>query len=553
RMDAVLRPKVDAAWYLHELTREMDLSAFVLFSSAAGVMGTPGQGNYAAANAYLDALAAHRRATGLPAQSLAWGLWDQASDMTGTMDDGDRSRLARGGVQPLSVEEGLELFDTAGRLDHAVLVPIRLELMGLSAADLPDLMRGLVPAARRRSTARADASSLRRRLARLTPEEQEQEIRELVLGNAARVLGHSDAAAIDPDRLFLESGFDSLSATQLRAAINAATGLRLPPMVVFDSKTPAHLAEQVRAALTADPRPEDIGSATATDAAPSGGDAGAETLTALWRAGVMAGEVPKTFAMLRAVAELRPGFVSAAELERPPEPVTLTEGEHGPRLICVSTPMVAGGAHQHARLAAPFRGIRNVSALPLPGFGRGERLPVTADAAVEAVAEGVLRAADGEPFVLVGYSSGGVLGYAVAHFLEESKRIQPAGVVVLDSYAVTDHGMPAGFEYMTYRMLEMESTFGPYESAELTAMSRYFHFLPEFTRASIKAPVLFVGVEKPFMPQGARTTESDDFPRALPWDPAHTFTVAPGNHFTLVEKDAAETARIIDDWIRSTL
>ncbi|WP_206442389.1 type I polyketide synthase [Streptomyces boncukensis] len=568
RMDTVLRPKVDAAWQLHELTRDlgMDLSAFVLFSSAAGVMGTPGQGNYAAANACLDALAAHRQAQGLPAHSLAWGLWDQASDMTGTMGDEDRSRLARGGVRPLSPGEGLELFDAALGLGRAALVPIRLALRGQSASDpdVPELLYDLVAESSRRRAGSTgdDPRSLRRRLAGLPAEEREQEVRRLVLNAAAAVLGHRDAGAVDPDRGFLESGFDSLTATQLRTRINAATGLRLPPMVVFDCKTPAGLAQHVSTELAAAPAPDEAASPAASTAstapepgtgpgtgpgtAPAGD--GAETLTALWRAGVLTGDVPKTFAMLRAVADLRPQFTSPSELAALPEPAVLAQGDQGPRLVCVSTPMVAGGVHQHARLAAPFRGVRNVSALPLPGFGRDEKLPATAGAAVEALAEAALRAAEDEPFVLVGYSSGGVLGYATAHLLERTAPDRLAGVVLLDSYAVTDHGMPAGFEHMTYRMLEMESTFGPYDSAQLSAMSRYFHFLPEFTRESVGVPVLFVGAEKSFLPG-----ESADFPRALPWDPAHTFVAADANHFTLVEGDSEQTARIMDDWLRSAL
>ena len=128
RVDAVLRAKVDAAWNLHELTRDLNLSAFVMFSSMAGLVGSSGQANYAAANSFLDGLAAHRRAHGLPAISLAWGLWDQASAMTGGLDAADLARLARDGIVAMSSDEALELFDTAMIVDEPFLLPARIDL-----------------------------------------------------------------------------------------------------------------------------------------------------------------------------------------------------------------------------------------------------------------------------------------------------------------------------------------------------------------------------------------------------------------------------------------
>ncbi|MEV0324768.1 type I polyketide synthase [Streptomyces sp. NPDC050659] len=252
RLATVLAPKADAARHLHELTQDMPLTAFVLFSSASGVMGTPGQGNYAAANSYLDALATHRRAHGLPAQSLAWGLWDQATGMTDQLADADRARLAQGGVIPLGTEEGLALLDAAASYRHPVLVPIRLDLQALRAqADaLPPLFRTLVPAGRRSASgARPDAGSLHKRLAGLSEADQEREVRELVLGQAAALLGHSDSGAVDPDRGFLDSGFDSLTGMELRNWLGRATGLRLPTTLIFDYPNPrtltAYLLEQL--------------------------------------------------------------------------------------------------------------------------------------------------------------------------------------------------------------------------------------------------------------------------------------------------------------------
>ncbi|NSL42681.1 SDR family NAD(P)-dependent oxidoreductase, partial [Streptomyces sp. 8P21H-1] len=150
RLDRVLAPKARAALHLHELTRDMDLGAFVLFSSVAGVIGTPGQGNYAAANAFLDALAAHRRATGLPAQSLAWGLWTTDDGMAGDLTDGDRQRMDRAGLVGLSPEQGLRLLDAASALAAPALVPMNLDTRTLNAADVPPVLRGLARGSARR-------------------------------------------------------------------------------------------------------------------------------------------------------------------------------------------------------------------------------------------------------------------------------------------------------------------------------------------------------------------------------------------------------------------
>ncbi|MFC9948949.1 SDR family NAD(P)-dependent oxidoreductase, partial [Streptomyces pratensis] len=145
RLDTVLRPKLDAAWHLHELTRDRDLSLFVLFSSAAGVFGAPGQGSYAAANSFLDALAQHRRRAGLPAQSLAWGLWADRSEMTGALQGTDLARMGRSGVKAFSAERGLALFDAAVASSRSHVLPVRLDMAALRGQDVvAPLLRGLV-------------------------------------------------------------------------------------------------------------------------------------------------------------------------------------------------------------------------------------------------------------------------------------------------------------------------------------------------------------------------------------------------------------------------
>ncbi|MGW1819851.1 type I polyketide synthase, partial [Streptomyces sp. NPDC002125] len=237
RITTVFRPKVDAALHLHHLTAGQPLAAFVLFSSFAGLLGAPGQGSYAAANAFLDALAAHRRAQGLPAQSLAWGLWELSGGMAGELDTADRAKISRGGISPLTTDEGLALFGAAPSVDRALVVPTALDLPGLRAQGdaLPGLFRALVPMARRSAAAAgAGSDSLRRRLAGLSAEGRNELLLGLVQERAAVALGYSGAQAVEADRAFRDLGIDSLGALELRNSLGEETGLRLPATVIFD-------------------------------------------------------------------------------------------------------------------------------------------------------------------------------------------------------------------------------------------------------------------------------------------------------------------------------
>ncbi|HEY0448298.1 MAG TPA: SDR family NAD(P)-dependent oxidoreductase [Actinophytocola sp.] len=262
RLRTVLRPKADAAWHLHELTRDLDLADFVLFSATAGVIGSPGQAGYAAANTFLDGLARHRRMRGLPAVSLAWGLWARTSALTGHLDDAYVARARRSGVLALSTEDGLALFDAAlaARVDR--VVPVRLDTALLRHRDpgeIPPLLRALHrgPARRVVEAARAGgAPTLRDRLPGLPAAERTALLLDFICVNAAAVLGLNGAGPVDPDRAFRELGFDSLTAVDLRNRLNSATGLRLSATLVFDHPTPAHVAAHLAAELageTAEP------------------------------------------------------------------------------------------------------------------------------------------------------------------------------------------------------------------------------------------------------------------------------------------------------------
>ncbi|MEV7983484.1 type I polyketide synthase, partial [Streptomyces sp. NPDC086519] len=260
RLDAALRPKADAALLLDELTRDTGLAAFVLYSSAAGVLGNPGQANYAAANAFLDALAARRRAAGLPATSLAWGHWAAASELTAHLTVSElRQHSRRFGMAALDEETGLALFDAGLRSTVPALVAARLDLGRLRAepdgGPVAPLLRELVPPVRRRAAGRAAAAGgtdLVRRLAPLPPDERHETLLDLVRNRAAHVLGHTSADAVAAGRAFREAGFDSLTSVELRNRLAADTGLRLPATLLYDHPSPDVLTRHLLAELLAE-------------------------------------------------------------------------------------------------------------------------------------------------------------------------------------------------------------------------------------------------------------------------------------------------------------
>ncbi|MFG2098952.1 type I polyketide synthase, partial [Streptomyces sp. NPDC048612] len=246
RMDTVMRPKVDAAVHLHELTRDANLAQFVLFSSVAGVLGGPGQANYAAANAYLDALGLHRRALGLPATTVAWGLWEDGG-LTAHLGNTELRRIARNGVRALSAEQGAALFDAALAREGAAFVAARLDFGTLRrrSGPVPPLLRDLVrtPARRTAAGGAGPAEGVAGEwLAGLSTAEAERALLDLVRTHAATVLGHESVAEMPSDGVFKDLGFDSLTAVELRNRLNDRTGLRLAPTVIFDHPTVESLA-----------------------------------------------------------------------------------------------------------------------------------------------------------------------------------------------------------------------------------------------------------------------------------------------------------------------
>ncbi|MEV0297652.1 type I polyketide synthase [Nocardia sp. NPDC050710] len=536
QIDYSLGAKADSAWYLHELTREAELSAFVLISSVAGSILPAGQGGYAAANVFLDALATHRHTEGLPATSLAYGMWDIETGLSQWLSEADRQRMRRQGFSPLTADRALELFDAALTTERPVHVPVEIDLAVLRARDsVPPLLSDFAKkTGRRRSSKTQDVAALRRHLTQLSESEQEQWLRMHILENAARLLGHEGVDALDPERDFLESGFDSLAAMELRSTLNASTGLTLSTAAIFDHKTPMALARYLQKELN-------------TDSQEGNNQVGEDdSLYGMFRGAIENGQAREGFALLRAVAELREQFSSANELDRLPVPSRLAAGSVLPRIICINPPLATGGAHQYARVVSHLRTARDVVVLPLIGFGAGEPLPTTPTTALEGLARCVLEAAQGEPFVLLGHSSGGLLAYLVTEYLETTDRPVPAGLVMLDTYRVHDDGEWLLRE-MAEHMVSNEATFGRFDQARLTGMGRYVHLLREMVPGSVVTPTLFVQCAQSFL---GSSSDRVDW-QAQPWDSTQTVVSVQSDHFTMLEDGSVDVAEAIEGWLDS--
>ena len=528
-IDQVLRPKVDGALNLHELTRDLDLSAFVMFSSAAGIFGGPGQSGYAAANAMLDALAEQRHASGLPALSLAWGPWEQSGAITRELDDVDFLRMKRSGVLPLSNEEGLALFDAARAAGKPVMVPIRLDLatvrrVGDNDVPTPALLSGLVSRGRR--TVMADTGpSLADRLAGRSADQQELLLLDLLRTHVRTVLGHSPTHEVPADREFLELGFDSLTTVELRNKLAAATGLHLAPTVLFDHSTPMALAQRLRNELAARvPIP----------------DASVSVMGRLFRQAADTRRAGAFLELLTEMSQFRPAFHIGVESRR----VRLSEGSRGPTLICVPSMLAVSGPHQYARLAAPFRGERDVWALSLPGFSRDEQVPATQQAALEALASGLGEATRTEPFVLLGHSTGGILAHALAAHLE-AQGTGPAGVVLVDVLDLSEgDDRDAIAPALVSAILERDNAHVPVDDTRLTAMGAYLRLFQGWKPTFVDAPTLFLRASEPM------GQEADGGGWRTSWTLDHVGLDVPGNHFTMLEQHSENAAGLVEGWLR---
>ncbi|NED80446.1 SDR family NAD(P)-dependent oxidoreductase [Streptomyces sp. SID11233] len=560
QLDRVMRPKVDTALHLHELTAGLELSSFVLFSSVAALIGTPGQGNYAAANATLDALAAHRRALDLPATSLAWGPWADATGMGGTLNEAELALPARTGITALPTELGLRLFDRAQQTGATLLAPVLFDRSALRdqarSGLLPTLLRGLVRTPARRT--QAANGSLTQRLADVAEEDRSHLVLELVRTHAAAALGHTSAATVDPGRAFKDLGLDSLGAVELRTRLTQASGIRLPATLVFDHPTPQAVAEfllteaddTITTAGTFDEVPVSLAAAV-----PSGAESrsGLGTLGTLLRHAHTSGSIQHTVPLLIEAARFQSSFASAAELGdargyvvqlAARQAADSADDADGKRLkiVCVPSFVIGSGPHQFMRFAAHFEDRRDVYVCTLPGFRGGEPVPASWEAATEVLEQAIRQAVGEAPFVLVGHSVGGVVARSLAARFEASGD-SPVPVVMIDT-ATPDGEEETNqvFSMVMTEILSREDKAIVVDDANWLSMGTYMRLLAERPAARITSRSLLIRAGELLGDSG------QPWPA---WEIADDEVEVAADHFTLIESAVADTADVTEKWIKA--
>jgi polyketide synthase 7 len=528
RLREALREQVLGALHLDEITRAMELRAFVLFCSLTDFAISGQLGAHAAGGAFLDRLVDRRRAQGLPATSIAWGpLADRA------VPTELEQRYREAGIGWMEPELALAVMAQTLARDEARAIVADVDwqrVCHVFAAAGEERLICELPAIRRladtrvRETASGQRTVLAERMAGASSQEREQLLLDHVRGEVAALLGHPSLEAVPPHSALIELGFDSISAVDLRARLSLATGLELPATVVFDHPSAAALARYLLLGL----EPE-RGSPEPSQRGP---------LVELFLQACEEGELQGVLASLAEQA-MTQGLTGESGNASPP--VRLASGERPPCLICLPSALALSGPHQFVRFARAFNGQRDVHALALPGFMDEEWLPSSLDAVLAAHGKAVVSVSDGAPFVLGGYSSGGLVAYALAEHLE-SIGAAPAGVVMLDTYPLEHVISKERLAGIARQMLARDGSYVGLTDRRLLAMASYLRLLSEWQPACLQAPRLLLRASE--QAQGTSPPGSDE-----QWQSYDLMHVVPGDHFTMMEDHADSTAKAVSRWL----
>jgi pimeloyl-ACP methyl ester carboxylesterase len=458
--------------------------------------------------------------------------------MTATLAETDLRRMAGLGMPPLSEEDGLKLFDAAVATNEAFLVPVNLDRVALRAhADLPPALRGF--GARRRPRRAvpdgAPVATSSAELSALSGQALVDRLVELVRLHAAVALGHTGGETVDGDQPFVELGFDSLTAVDLRNRLATLTGLALPPTLIFDYPDAPALGRYLAGRLAESAAAENAGGRRLP-----GFDSGPpDEVSRMYRDAVREGKVDEGAALLLSVAALRPKFTYPDDEPLLADPVSLVTGAGGAHLMCLGPIVPLGGPQVYAHFATELAGGHAVSALPPPGFTGDEPLPATAKDFIAAQIDAVRKHVGPDPVVLVGTSSGGVLAHEVARGLEHS-GVGVRGVVMLDTYRLDHPYLSVDHERFLSLLYEREGRAVRFDRSRLSAFRWSVDLFYDWRPGQLAAPTLLLRASEPVVADFSdwRTDMSADAVRDVP-----------GNHYTLLEEHAGTTAAAVSAWL----
>jgi thioesterase domain-containing protein/acyl carrier protein len=445
-----------------------------------------------------------------------------------------------GSFRPFSAEVGFQLFDSAlaTELPLVLAAPYRIDVIRdeVTAATAPRLMSGLVRSRPRRVTANGTTSP-KRHVPGAGDDDRRRSIVDETRAQIATALGYESPDSLQMDLSFLELGFDSLVSLELRRRLQSVTGLTLPATMMFDHPTPAALVDYLQGLVDGK---DGGGPGPQAHAVAEGGGSPSGTLTGMFRRAHQLGKVQDGIALAEAAARLGPRFGLSHIDSQAPTLIPLSRGGPDPILFCFPSLVATAGPHEYARFAKSFQGRRDVVAVPAPGFAADELLPSTLDAVAGAQAVAIKRYAEGRRVALVGFSTGGLLAYAVA---TECARdgFAPTAIVLIDSYTMDT--MWKITDPVFDRMLAGEASAPAVNDETLTAMGAYLGMLSRWTPDEPVAPTLLVKAGDP-IPGVARNGGW-----TATWTLRHTAVEIPGTHLTILEDHADTTARAVDEWL----
>ncbi len=536
----VLEAEVAGVVHLDELLHDRPLDAFVVFSSVAGTWGGGGHSAYGAATAFVDAVVERRRARGGVGTSVAWGPW-----AVGGMGEGEAGeQLGRRGLVPMAPESALVAFQHAVDQDEPTVVVADIDWQRFTPSftwarhsplltDLPEARQAAEEAT---TTTGPPESELTRRLTGLDTPSQLAVLTDLVRHEAATVLGHTTSDHIPVSGAFKDTGFDSLTAMELRNRVAALTGLTLPATLVFDHETPVALARHLLSGM-------DIGETVRLQPEQH------QTLGGIYSKLAMRGKIKEMGMLAVGAAALRDTFDGVAKFSGGARVLQLAHGDHAPHVICFPSLVALPGEMQYDRLSSYFQGMSDLSVVIVPGYQPDEPLASSIDALTDVLAEATLRCAQGKPFALLGYSSGGLLAHAVGTHLEAS-GVQPMSVVLLDTF-IPDAMSPQLRKAMNYESFVRRATFfADFDDSEIVAMETYLQMFQVWQPQPVAAPTLVVRPTEGIQGAPEESITRQDW--RMHWPLEHVEIEVPGDHLTMSVDHAHTTAESVRDWL-STL